>query len=102
MKPAPPVTKACMKRVSLSQPRGRGRIGGEWLRGTAIAVAVALYFGGCMSQLSLEQRLLRPIVLTRPVRLVEPNSWVTHVPFAFWLVDAHAPASHRRTGNAQR
>ena len=36
-------------------------------------------------------QLLRPIVLTRPIRLVEPNSWVTHIPFAFWVVDALRP-----------
>ena len=44
-----------------------------------------------MSLPSFDRRLLRPIVLTRPVRLVEPSSWVTHVPFAFWLVDAMRP-----------
>ena len=92
MKPAPPVTKACMKvSVSLSQPRvsSTSPRGGGCDRTRSEAEAV--YFGACMTRPSLEQRLLRPIVLTRPVRLVEPNSWVTHVPFAFWLVDALRP-----------
>jgi len=40
---------------------------------------------------SLAERLLRPIVVTRPIRLVNPNSWVTHIPFAFWLVEAMRP-----------
>jgi GT2 family glycosyltransferase len=35
--------------------------------------------------------LLRPIVFARPLRLVEPTSWVSHIPFAFWIVDALAP-----------
>jgi len=35
--------------------------------------------------------LLRPIVFSRPLRLVEPTSWVPHLPFAFWVVDAHRP-----------
>jgi hypothetical protein len=35
--------------------------------------------------------LLRSIVFTRPVRLVEPPSWVPHIPFAFWLIDALRP-----------
>jgi hypothetical protein len=35
--------------------------------------------------------LLRPIVFTQPVRLVYPPSWVSHIPFAFWLTDALRP-----------
>ena len=35
--------------------------------------------------------LLRPIVFSRPLRLVEPTGWVPHIPFAFWLVEALAP-----------
>ena len=35
--------------------------------------------------------LLRSIVFTRPVRLVDPPSWVPHIPFAFWLIDALRP-----------
>ena len=35
--------------------------------------------------------LLRPIVFTRPIRLVEPPSWIAHIPFAFWIVDALRP-----------
>ena len=39
----------------------------------------------------LSEALLRPIVFSRPLRLVDPTSWVTHIPFAFWLVEALAP-----------
>ena len=41
--------------------------------------------------LSCGDLLLRSIVFTRPVRLVDPPSWVPHVPFAFWLIDALRP-----------
>src|SRR5262249_20021152 len=34
---------------------------------------------------------LLEISLTRPDRLVEPGSWVGHIPFAFWIVAAHRP-----------
>ena len=34
---------------------------------------------------------LRPIVFSRPLRLVEPTSWVPHIPFAFWLVETLRP-----------
>jgi hypothetical protein len=37
--------------------------------------------------------LLRSIVFTRPVRLVDPPSWVPHIPFAFWLIDALRPST---------
>ena len=37
--------------------------------------------------------LLRSIVFTRPVRLVDPPSWVPHIPFAFWLIDALRPGT---------
>jgi hypothetical protein len=40
---------------------------------------------------SVSELLLRPIVFTRPMRLVEPTSWVPHIPFAFWLIDALRP-----------
>jgi hypothetical protein len=39
----------------------------------------------------LSDALLRPIVFSRPLRLVEPTSWVAHIPFAFWIVEALAP-----------
>ena len=29
--------------------------------------------------------------LMTPERLVEPDAWVGHIPFAFWLVEAHRP-----------
>ena len=49
-----------------------------------------------MPQLSYEhthpgQWLYRPIVLDPPKRLVDPDSWVAHIPFAFWLVDVVRP-----------
>ena len=34
---------------------------------------------------------LRPLVFSRPLRLVEPTSWAGHIPFAFWLVDRLRP-----------
>ena len=40
---------------------------------------------------SASELLLRPIVFTRPLRLVEPTSWVPHIPFAFWLIEALRP-----------
>ena len=35
--------------------------------------------------------LYRPIVFTEPDRSVDPASWIEHVPFAFWIVDALQP-----------
>ncbi len=40
----------------------------------------------------LAQFLYRPIVFQEPERVVHPPSWLEHVPFAFWLVDALRPA----------
>lgn len=40
----------------------------------------------------LAQFLCRPIVFREPQRVVHPPSWLEHVPFAFWLVDALRPA----------
>src|SRR5262245_45601267 len=39
----------------------------------------------------LFQHLYRPIVFQEPERLVYPPSWVEHIPFAFWIVDALRP-----------
>jgi GT2 family glycosyltransferase len=39
----------------------------------------------------LRDALLRPIVFTRPLRVVDPTSWAAHIPFAFWLVETLAP-----------
>jgi methyltransferase family protein len=36
--------------------------------------------------------LLRPMVLTPPLRLVPPFGWTQHIPFAFWIVDALRPS----------
>jgi hypothetical protein len=35
--------------------------------------------------------LYRPIVFLEPERVVHPPSWLEHVPFAFWLVEAARP-----------
>ncbi len=35
--------------------------------------------------------LLRPVVFQEPDRLVHPPSWLEHIPFAFWIVDALRP-----------
>jgi GT2 family glycosyltransferase len=43
--------------------------------------------------LGSREALLRPIVFTRPLRLTEPTSWVPHIPFAFWLIDAARPTT---------
>ena len=43
------------------------------------------------SRESIETRLFRPIIFSRPVRLVWPPSWAGHLPFAFWLVEALRP-----------
>jgi glycosyltransferase involved in cell wall biosynthesis len=40
---------------------------------------------------SLEVRLLRRIIFSRPARLVWPPGWAGHIPFAFWFVDALRP-----------
>ncbi len=42
--------------------------------------------------------LLRPIVFNAPFRLVEPTSWVAHIPFAFWLVEAMRPRTFVELG----
>lgn len=38
-----------------------------------------------------EAILLREGVFSPPVRLVSPPSWIEHIPFAFWIVDALKP-----------
>jgi hypothetical protein len=35
--------------------------------------------------------LHRPVVFLEPDRLVHPPSWIEHIPFAFWIVDALRP-----------
>jgi methyltransferase family protein/glycosyl transferase family 1 len=35
--------------------------------------------------------LLRPVVFLQPDRLVHPPSWLEHIPFALWIVDALRP-----------
>ena len=44
-----------------------------------------------VAPIRLSEGLLRPIVFSQPLRLVEPTSWVPHIPFAFWLLEALAP-----------
>lgn len=41
---------------------------------------------------SLDALLLRAIVFSQPIRSAWPPSWLTHIPFAFWIVDALKPA----------
>jgi hypothetical protein len=45
------------------------------------------------SRTTLDELLLKPVVLTPPIRLVDPPSWVSHIPFAFWIVDALRPST---------
>ena len=40
----------------------------------------------------LSRLLFRPVVLQEPGRAVHPSSWLEHVPFAFWIVDALRPS----------
>ncbi len=35
--------------------------------------------------------LLLQTSLLRPDRLVEPDAWIGHIPFAFWIIAAHRP-----------
>jgi hypothetical protein len=35
--------------------------------------------------------LCRPIVFEEPDRVVHPPSWLEHIPFAFWIIDALRP-----------
>ena len=39
----------------------------------------------------LGRLLYRPVVFLQPNRVVEPTSWVEHIPFAFWIVDELRP-----------
>ncbi len=41
--------------------------------------------------MSAEHILNRSIVFDYPDRLVGPPAWIGHMPFAFWIVDAHRP-----------
>jgi hypothetical protein len=42
--------------------------------------------------------LYRPIVFHTPDRVVDPPSWLSHTPFAFWIVDALRPATFVELG----
>jgi glycosyltransferase involved in cell wall biosynthesis len=44
-----------------------------------------------MFRATSRDRLLTEAVLTPPVRLVSPDPWVTHIPFAYWLVASVRP-----------
>jgi hypothetical protein len=46
----------------------------------------------------LARFLYRPIVFREPDRLVDPPSWLEHIPFAFWIVDALRPATFVELG----
>ncbi len=39
----------------------------------------------------LTRFLYRPIVFREPDRIVHPPSWLEHIPFAFWIVEAARP-----------
>lgn len=39
----------------------------------------------------LLQTLARPIVFEQPIRFVSPDTWLEHIPFAFWLVEQLRP-----------
>jgi len=41
---------------------------------------------------SLADWLMRPIIFETPNRLTDVSAWHTHIPFAFWIVDAIKPA----------
>jgi hypothetical protein len=40
---------------------------------------------------SMLQHLYRPIVFDEPERITAPASWLAHIPFAFWIVEAVQP-----------
>lgn len=40
----------------------------------------------------LREFLYRPIVFSEPGRVVDPPSWLEHIPFAYWIVDALGPS----------
>jgi len=42
--------------------------------------------------------LFRPIVFHSPERVVDPPSWLSHTPFAFWIVDALRPRTFVELG----
>jgi hypothetical protein len=44
-----------------------------------------------LTGVAVSRYLLRPIVFLEPDRLVPPASWLEHIPFAFWIVDALRP-----------
>lgn len=44
-----------------------------------------------LSSSDVERILICPSVFDYPGRLVEPTAWAGHIPFAFWLIDAHRP-----------
>ena len=51
-----------------------------------------------MSKVSCQELVLRPIVFTQPLRIVEPQYWVPHIPFAFWIVEALRPRTFVELG----
>jgi hypothetical protein len=46
----------------------------------------------------LAHSLYRPIVFQEPERIVHPPSWLEHIPFAFWIVEAMRPATFVELG----
>lgn len=44
-----------------------------------------------MTEKEIPRLLCRPITFAPPRRLVQPNPWSGHIPFAFWLIEAQRP-----------
>src|ERR1700674_1124652 len=42
---------------------------------------------------SIGGHLFRPITFDIPAQMAYPPAWIGHIPFAFWLIDAHRPAT---------
>ncbi|CAO3439743.1 class I SAM-dependent methyltransferase [Azospirillum doebereinerae] len=53
-----------------------------------------------MTQMELIGRLASSAATGRPEHLAGPSSWVEHIPFAFWLIDAIRPRSFVELGTA--
>jgi hypothetical protein len=47
---------------------------------------------------ALAKHLYRPIVFREAERIVQPASWIEHIPFAFWIVEALKPQTFVELG----
>ena len=59
-------------------------------------------FDSTSERRSLARYLHRSIVFQEPDRLVDPPSWLEHIPFAFWIVDGLRPDALCRAWHAVR